>query len=365
MARVGGQPLVTRTVRALLAAAQVDEVVVSTDDDEIALAATAAGATVVHRPVEIAGDTASSESAVLHALDVLAERDGGDPDLVLLAQCTSPFTTAATVTGVVALASTGGYDSVLTATRVHEFLWRVGESGGADAVNHDSARRPRRQDRAPEYRETGAVYAMRTEGLRAHGHRFFGRIGLYEVAGTEALEIDDPADLDLARTLAAGTDGADAIDVAALVTDFDGVHTDDTAIVAQDGTESVVVSRADGAGVARLLANGIPVLILSVEVNPVVAARAAKLGVQVVHGVGDKATVLLKWLADNGLDPQRVAYVGNDLRDLPCMAMVGWPVAVGDARPEVLAAARVILARPGGHGAVRELADRILRGRDL
>jgi N-acylneuraminate cytidylyltransferase len=206
---------------------------------------------------------------------------------------------------------------------------------------------------------------MRTAGLRERGHRFFGRIGIVEVPAEQALEIDALADLELARAIAARVDTAEPVDVDAMVTDFDGVHTDDTAIMSQDGTESVVVSRSDGAGIARLKDAGVPVMILSVEVNAVVAARAAKLGVEVAHGVGDKAAVLHKWLADKGLDPARVAFVGNDLRDIPCMAMVGWPIAVADARPEVIGCARIVLSRPGGHGAVRELADRILRGRGL
>jgi N-acylneuraminate cytidylyltransferase len=60
---------------------------------------------------------------------------------------------------------------------------------------------------------------------------------------------------------------------------------------------------------------------------------------------------------------ERIAYLGNDVNDLSCMEAVGWPIAVADAHPEVLRAARVILDTRGGQGAVRELADRVLRGR--
>lgn len=359
LATVGGVPLVVRAVRALVAAERVDEVVVSTDSDDIAAVAAAAGARVVRRPAAISGDTASSESAVLHALDQYPV----DPETVLLVQCTSPFIAPGTVDEVVAEVRDGGHDAAFTAVRVHEFLWRVTGDGTADGVNHDPAHRPRRQDREPEFRESGAVYAMAVPGFRAAGHRFFGRVGLVEVPQSDAIEIDTPDDLALARRLADGRAPAAAIDVDALVTDFDGVHTDDRAIVLQDGTEAVVVSRSDGAGVAALRAAGVPVMILSVELNPVVAARAAKLGVEVAHGVSDKAARLLAWLAERGLDPARVAYVGNDLRDIPCLELVGWPVAVADARPEVRAVARVVLTNAGGAGAVREVADLILAAR--
>jgi YrbI family 3-deoxy-D-manno-octulosonate 8-phosphate phosphatase len=369
IAPVGGVPLIRRAVRTLLASDLVDEVVVSTDGPEIAAAATAGlpegAVTIVHRPAELSGATASSEAALLHALDVLAERDGADPDVLVFVQCTSPFIEPDTVDEVAGLVLKGTADSAFTAARVHEFLWQVDASGAAVGVNHDSAVRPRRQDREPEFLETGAVYGMRVAGLREHRHRFFGRVQLVEVPATHTVEIDEPNDLLLARAIAAQLDGGahDPVDVDAVVTDFDGVHTDDRALVLEDGTEGVMVSRSDGAGVARLRAAGVPVFILSVEVNPVVAARAKKLGVDVAHGVGDKAQVLAAWLADSGTDPARVAYVGNDLRDMACMAMVGWPVAVADALPVVRAAARLVLDRSGGHGAVRELADKVLAAR--
>src|SRR5699024_6342155 len=131
----------------------------------------------------------------------------------------------------------------------------------------------------------------------------------------------------------------------------------------QDGTEQVRVHRGDGMGVARLRRAGVPMLILSTETNRVVAERAAKLRVEVRHGVEDKAAALHEWMSGHGLDPDRVAFVGNDVNDLPAMAQVGWPIAVADARAEVLAAARVTLTARGGHGAVREVCERVLLAR--
>ncbi|WP_435157093.1 cytidylyltransferase domain-containing protein [Amycolatopsis sacchari] len=360
---VGDEPLITRAVRALGRASRVDDIVVSTDSAEIGAVAADAGATVFPRPAELSGDSVSSEAVLLHCLDIFRGQHGSDPDVVLMVQCTSPFIAAETIDGVVSSILDEGWDCAFTAARVHEFLWRRDGSGAAVAVNHSAEVRPLRQEREPEFRETGAVYGMRTTGFRAAKHRFFGRIGLVEMPASHAVEIDSHDDLAIARAFAAGFDsslGTD-VDVDAVVTDFDGVHTDDRAIVLQDGTEGVVVSRSDGAGVARLLAAGIPLMILSVEQNPVVAARAKKLGAQVLHGVGDKAAVLKSWLAEQRLDPARVAYVGNDLRDLDAMALVGWPVAVGDAHPAVRQAARLVLTKVGGAGAVRELSDLVLR----
>lgn len=358
---VGGLPLVTRAVSAARQAALVDEVVVSTDHDAIAEAARAAGALIVRRPEVIAGDTASSESAVLHALTDLRSR-GIDPEVAVLVQCTSPFIDAESLDGAVERILAGAADSVFSAVENHSFLWRP-EVNGVIGVNHDARHRQRRQERPVEWRETGAFYAMRVTGLREYGHRFFGRVDVQPVPPIHAIEIDTPEDLELARAIAAQVDPRPVLDVAALVTDFDGVHTDDLVTVDQDGRESVRVSREDGMGIGRLRRAGVPVLILSTERNPVVAARAAKLGVPVLQGLDDKAAALKDWLAAEGIDPADVAYVGNDVNDLGCFALVGWPVAVAQANPEVLARARLVLRNRGGAGAVREVCEAVLQAR--
>jgi YrbI family 3-deoxy-D-manno-octulosonate 8-phosphate phosphatase len=158
-------------------------------------------------------------------------------------------------------------------------------------------------------------------------------------------------------------DSPHEIDVDVVITDFDGVHTDDSATIGQDGRESVRVSRADGLGVERLRSVGVPLLIVSKEISPVVQARAAKLGVEAMHNVEDKRQVVLEWLAAHQIPRDRAAYLGNDVNDLGPMGLVGWPVAVADAHPAVRAAARMVLARSGGHGAVRELCDLVVEHR--
>jgi len=357
---VGGVPLVVRAVRAAQAAA-VDLVAVSTDDDEIAAVAAEAGARVVRRPAELAGDTATSESAVLHALDELtAERL--DIGVVAFLQATSPFIPATEVRDAVAAVRAGQYDSVFSAFESYGFLWRQRPDGTAEGVGHAASHRPRRQDREPHYLETGAFYVFDAAGFRAARHRFFGRIGIAVAPERTAIEIDDHEQLALATALAPLVDAPTHIPARAVVTDFDGVHTDDTALIDQDGRELVRVSRSDGMAAGLLRAAGIPLLILSTETNPVVRARAAKLQTPVRHGVTDKAAALRDWAGQVGIALADVAYLGNDVNDLPAMALVGWPIAVADAHPQVRARARIVLDRTGGSGAVRELVDRVLAG---
>ncbi len=362
--RVGGQTLLARAIVAAQAARLVTDVVVSTDHLRIRQEARRFGATVVDRPEELSGSVASSESALLHALDTIPTRDGSpaDPDVTILLQCTSPFIDSHDLDTAVERVLSGAEDAVFSAAANHSFLWAE-HDGAATAVGHDAGHRPRRQDREPQYRETGAFYVMRTSGLRTHQHRFFGRIGLAQVPEETAIEIDSPTDLDMARAMDQGRGSDWPIAVDALVTDFDGVHTDDQALIDADGTEHVRVSRRDGMGVARLRTAGVPQLILSTEANPVVTARATKLRIEVRQNLDDKASALQAWLAGRRLDPARAAFVGNDVNDLAAMRSVGWPIAVADAHPDVLAAARVVLTASGGNGAVREACERVLAAR--
>jgi len=357
---VGGRSLVERCVTTALRAHAVDRVIVTTDDDAIAAAARRAGAVVVERPDEISGDTATSESAVLHALDTL---DGADPDVTVLVQCTSPFVLADDIDAAIA-AVTAGADSAFTASRTHAFLWRSGDDGTV-GVNHDAASRAMRQARPLEHLENGAVYAMRTSGLREHAHRFFGRIDVVEVPASRSLEIDDPADLELARMLEPhlsrfGQRAPLPTRIAGLAFDFDGVLTDNGVLTTQDGVEAVRTNRSDGLGIAFLREAGLPMAVLSKEQNPVVAARCQKLQLECVQGVDDKIAAFVAWMDRRGLDPSEVVFVGNDANDVECLTAAGCGVVVADAHHSALAVADLVLTRPGGHGAVRELADLIL-----
>ncbi|MGW1138558.1 cytidylyltransferase domain-containing protein [Streptomyces zhihengii] len=365
LAPVAGVPLVGRAVRACLDAPLVTHVAVSTDDADIAAAARAAGAEVVPRPAAIAGDTATSESAVLHAMDTHEALHGTRVDVVLLVQCTSPFLTREDIDGVARAVADDGADSAVTVAPFHGFVWREDDTaaGAGQGVNHDRSVRPRRQDRPQDFLETGAAYAMDAAGFREAGHRFFGRTALVRTDPARVLEVDDPHDLARARALAPLLDTAalpTREDVDAVVLDFDGTQTDDRVLIDADGREIVAVHRGDGLGVARLRRAGVDLLILSTEQNPVVAARARKLQVPVLHGIDRKDIALKQWCDERGIAPERVLYVGNDVNDLPCFHLAGWPVAVASAHDSVRAAARAVTATPGGEGAIREIAAWLL-----
>lgn len=360
---LGGRPLIAHTLLAARAAKRVDRVVVSTDDPGIAEVSRAYGADVVWRPAELASDSASSEAALLHALDRLAVEHHYEPELVAFLQCTSPLTLAEDIDGTIAKLIDEGADSALSVAMFHYFVWK-NDGREAVGVNHDKRVRPRRQDREPEYLETGAVYAMRRAGFVSAKHRFFGKTVFYEMPLDRVCEIDELVDLEVAelrlrQRAQAARAAALPTPIEALVMDFDGVHTDNRVYTDQDGRESVACSREDGLGLELLRKTGLPLLVLSKEQNPVVQARCKKLRLPCMSGIDAKLPALERWCSEQRISLAGTVYVGNDVNDNECLAAVGCGVAVADAHPDAKRHARIVLERAGGRGALRELCELI------
>lgn len=136
--------------------------------------------------------------------------------------------------------------------------------------------------------------------------------------------------------------------------------TDNRALIHQDGSESVWVSRADGMGISQLRKADFPMVVISTERNPVVSARCGKLQIECLQGIDDKLPVLTEWAAEHNLSLDDLAYAGNDINDVECMRAVGTAIAPADAHPSALEVANIVLVAAGGYGAVREIADAIL-----
>jgi 3-deoxy-D-manno-octulosonate 8-phosphate phosphatase (KDO 8-P phosphatase) len=141
------------------------------------------------------------------------------------------------------------------------------------------------------------------------------------------------------------------------VFDFDGVFTDNRVWVNERGEELLAFTRSDGLGLRRLDDVGVKYLILSMEQNPIVGARAQKLRAECVQGVEDKLTVVRARTEKLGVSLEETAYLGNDINDADCLRAAGVPVVPADAWPEVKPLARWVLSRPGGAGCVREFCD--------
>jgi YrbI family 3-deoxy-D-manno-octulosonate 8-phosphate phosphatase len=115
--------------------------------------------------------------------------------------------------------------------------------------------------------------------------------------------------------------------------------------------------RSDGIGLHKLKKLGIETVIISTEANPVVSARAHKLKIRCIQDCQDKRAALEDIAHDQGIGLGEVAFVGNDVNDLPCLECVALPIVVQDAHQDVVSTARYQTKNPGGHGAVREVCD--------
>lgn len=147
-----------------------------------------------------------------------------------------------------------------------------------------------------------------------------------------------------------------------LILDVDGVLTDGGLIWQADGQESKVFHVHDGHGIRLVQRAGIEVALLTGRSSQVVAHRAEDLGIQlVVQGSRDKLADYEKMLEQRKLEDRDVAYVGDDLVDVPVFKRVGLSVAVAGARPYLHAYCHAITEREGGQGAVREVCDFLLQ----
>lgn len=147
-----------------------------------------------------------------------------------------------------------------------------------------------------------------------------------------------------------------------LILDVDGVLTDGRFMYTDDGREYKCFHTQDGLGLRMILREGIGVIAISGRTSPALECRARELRLTAVYqGVDDKLSVFEEVLKKNTLDPREVGCVGDDLVDLPILQRVGFAVAVANAVDEVREAADYVTTRPGGHGAVREVCEVILK----
>lgn len=382
-----GFPLIAWSIAAAKQSQLVTRVVVSTDDEEIAAVAREYGAEIPFlRPSELAQDKTTDLPVFEHALKWLdAERvEGYRPDVIVQLRPTSPIRPRTMVDDAIRIllehADADCVRGVVPAAQNPYKMWRF--NGERKPLNPllemDGISEPYnapRQILPPVYWQTGHIDAIRvstiTQKKSLTGDVIYPLLidpkytvdidtltdwAKYEALVYSGLEIASPR---ASRRTMPGT-------IKMIICDFDGVVTDNLVTTDQDGRESVIASRSDSMHIKRLRELGVETMIISSEPNPVVLARAQKMGVEAIHNVGmqDKGRVMREVLEQKNIKAENVIYIGNDLNDLPCFEIAGWSVAVADAYPEVIRAADHVLTKTGGHGAIRELCELILNRPD-
>jgi CMP-N,N'-diacetyllegionaminic acid synthase len=194
---VAGLPLLGWSVLQALEAEHVDHVFVTTDDPAIAEVARQFGAEVIDRPAEISGDKATSEAALLHALDVIAARHGAEPEMVVFLQATSPLRKPGDIDRAIELFRSEEADSLISVTRADDLtIWEQRE-GDWNSVNFDYHNRGMRQDRPSQYIENGSIYLFTPAVLREFGNRIGRKLSVYPMEFWQTWEIDTIEEVDL------------------------------------------------------------------------------------------------------------------------------------------------------------------------
>jgi N-acylneuraminate cytidylyltransferase len=195
---LAGKPLLAHTIEQAQATPLINRIIVSTDNADIAQVARQYGAEVIWRPAAISGDTASSESALLHTLDYLLDNEAYEPDLVVFLQCTSPLRRPHDIDQAIQTLIEQEADSLVSVVPVVVWLWRMVE-GQPRSFNYDYQQRLRRQERPLEYNENGSIYIFKPWVLRQFNNRLGGKITLYEMDEWSNIDIETLADLKLAE----------------------------------------------------------------------------------------------------------------------------------------------------------------------
>ncbi|KAA6232626.1 acylneuraminate cytidylyltransferase family protein [Chlorobium phaeovibrioides] len=195
---VAGRPLLAWTILQAKASALVERVFVSTDDPAIADVAESYGAEVVHRPAEISGDRASSESAILHLLDLLALEGRQDPASIVFLQATSPLRRPGDIDRALQQFEGEGADSLISVTKADDMtLWEKKTGGEWNSVNFDWRNRGMRQERPEQYIENGSIYIFHPSVLRSTGNRIGGKLTAFQMEFWQTWEIDTLAEVEL------------------------------------------------------------------------------------------------------------------------------------------------------------------------
>lgn len=367
--QIAGHPLVYWTAKAANDCRYIDTVYIATDSEEIAETVRQLHldkVKVIGRSPETASDTASTESAMLEFAE------NYQFDNIALIQATSPLLTAKELEGGFELYGAENTDSVLSVVRQKRFCWKKEEEGTVTADNYDIFHRPRRQEFEGYLVENGAFYITGRDKLLGTGCRISGNIRAFEMDEATYFEIDEPSDWivieeQLKRRRGRENDSpfgeqGRIPQIKMFLTDCDGVLTDGGMYYSENGDELKKFNTRDGVGMRLLKERGIITGVITGEDRELNRRRCEKLQVDFYKGgVQDKLAVVNGLCENYKISLENVAYVGDDINDAEVIRAVGLGCCVSDAQPAIKKLADYVAKHAGGEGAVREIADLLLK----
>jgi YrbI family 3-deoxy-D-manno-octulosonate 8-phosphate phosphatase len=358
-----GKPLVYWNLVALENSANIDEIFVATDCQEIASVVSSFGFNKVEiytRDTENANDTASTESVML---EFIAKNSFEANDLFFLVQATSPLTQTKDFDVALKTLNSEKADSLLTCVRTKRFFW----NSDATPLNYNFNKRPRRQDFEGLLMENGAFYINSIGNIQKYQNRLSGNIAIYEMEEYTSVEIDEVDDWIIAEKLMYKHILSQRTNpkIKLFLSDVDGTLTDAGMYYGENGEEFKKFNTHDGKAFELLRNAGIKTGIITSENTQIVANRAKKLKVDYLYqGLEHKGKLdIAKEICRmENITLEEIAYIGDDINCKELLEHSGIAACPANALAAVKNIPHIIqLSVRGGEGAVREFVELILQ----
>jgi len=358
---IAGKPLIFWTIEAALNCSKIDRVYLSTDSAEISRVAEQIENErfeVIGRSSGTATDTASTESVMLEF------SNGHDFKNIILIQATSPLLTSDDLTRAIEIYEQKKADSLLSLVEQKRFIWQECADDFVAPLNYDPIQRPRRQDFDGHLAENGAFYITSKEALEKTKCRISGNMAYYKMPDETYFELDEPSDwMIIEQLLINRRKSTQSLEqhlknIKLLITDVDGVMTDCGMYYSENGDELKKFNTRDGMGIQLLREHDIKTAIITKENTKIVEHRAKKLKFdEVFQGINDKMAVLESLKNKYGFDYSEIAYIGDDINDIPVLKRVGFSFCPNDAVDDVKKICTAIAKERGGNGVLREFYE--------
>lgn len=359
---LAGKPLLAYTIEASLKSNLINKTFVSTDDDNIADIAIKYGAEVIMRPDQISKDDSSTEQAMIHAVEQIEKRGYEQIDYVVLLQPTSPLRGSNIIDNGINLMLKFDVDSVLSVCEIQNYYLSGYFSDDYYIREYDN--RPFSQSMPKKYRENGALYITKKDLLLTNKNRTNGKTKAIVMDELESIDIDNEDDFNLVEkiilNLKCGNISSceNLKNIKLLITDVDGVMTDCGMYYSENGDELKKFNTRDGMAIQLLREHGIKTAIITKENTKIVEQRAEKLKFDdVFQGIEDKMVILESLKNKYGFDYSEIAYIGDDINDVPVLKRVGFSFCPNDAIDDVKKICTVIAQKNGGNGIIREFYE--------
>jgi N-acylneuraminate cytidylyltransferase len=351
-----GKPLIYWALKAANESEKINQIVVATDCNEIAMTVQSLnfGKVVIYRrSPENALDISSTESVMLEYLNQSTHQED---EYFVLVQATSPLITSQDFDNAFDLLKKKQADSLITCTRIKRFIW----DQEGNPLNYDYRHRPRRQDFNGTLFENGAFYINSIKNIMSTKNRLSGKIAVYEMAEYTSIELDEPDDWIIAENLMKKyilrpTNKP----IKLFLMDLDGVLTDAGMYYSEHGDELKKFNTHDGKGIELLRNRGVKTGIITSENTKLNENRAKKLKIDYLYqGVKDKLSIAIEICRRECISIDEVAYIGDDINDIELLSNVGVSACPANALSRIKSMPNIIiLEKNGGEGAVRELVD--------